>query len=51
MADLNWRSKDFKPVERPAPGIIERDLVNQALQTGLISNRFDAGAWDEGSAS
>ena len=28
--------KEFKPVERPAPGIIERDLVNEALQTGLV---------------
>ena len=28
--------KGFEPVERPAPGIIERDLVSQALQTGLI---------------
>ena len=28
--------KGFEPVERPAPGIIERDLVNQALETGLV---------------
>ena len=36
--------KEFEPVERPAPGIIERDLVSQALQTGLVRDRFDAGA-------
>ncbi len=28
--------KNFEPVERAAPGIIERDLVSQALQTGLV---------------
>jgi F-type H+-transporting ATPase subunit alpha len=28
--------KTFEPLEKPAPGIIERDLVNQALQTGLV---------------
>jgi F-type H+-transporting ATPase subunit alpha len=26
----------FQPVERPAPGIIQRELVSQALETGLI---------------
>jgi F-type H+/Na+-transporting ATPase subunit alpha len=26
----------FEPVERPAPGIIQRELVSQALETGLI---------------
>jgi F-type H+/Na+-transporting ATPase subunit alpha len=26
----------FEPVERPAPGIIERELVSQALETGLL---------------
>ncbi|HTT77947.1 MAG TPA: F0F1 ATP synthase subunit alpha [Candidatus Binataceae bacterium] len=25
----------FEPVERPAPGIVERELVSQALETGL----------------
>ena len=36
--------KGFQPVERPAPGIIERDLVNQALETGLVRDRCDARA-------
>ncbi|HVB80371.1 MAG TPA: F0F1 ATP synthase subunit alpha [Candidatus Binataceae bacterium] len=27
--------KSFEPVEKPAPGIVDRDLVSQALQTGL----------------
>jgi F-type H+/Na+-transporting ATPase subunit alpha len=27
---------DFEPVERPAPGIVQRELVNQALETGLL---------------
>ena len=26
----------FEPVERPAPGIIQRELVSQALETGLV---------------
>jgi F-type H+-transporting ATPase subunit alpha len=29
--------KGVEPVERPAPGIIERELVSQALQTGLVA--------------
>ena len=29
-------SGHFEPVERPAPGIIQRELVSQALETGLI---------------
>ena len=27
--------KAFEPVEQPAPGIVERELVSQALETGL----------------
>ncbi|HVB82372.1 MAG TPA: F0F1 ATP synthase subunit alpha [Candidatus Binataceae bacterium] len=27
--------KSFEPVEKPAPGIVDRDHVSQALQTGL----------------
>jgi F-type H+/Na+-transporting ATPase subunit alpha len=27
--------REMQPIERPAPGIIERDLVNQPLETGL----------------
>ena len=39
----------FEPVERPAPGIIERSLVNEPTPDRSHSNRCNAGAW-EGSA-
>jgi F-type H+/Na+-transporting ATPase subunit alpha len=29
-------ASELEPVERPAPGIIQRELVNQALETGLV---------------
>jgi F-type H+/Na+-transporting ATPase subunit alpha len=29
-------ASDFEPVERAAPGIVQRELVSQALETGLI---------------
>ncbi len=29
-------ARGFEPIERPAPAIVERDFVNQALHTGLI---------------
>lgn len=30
-------AEDFYPVERPAPGIIDRQPVNQAVETGLLT--------------
>ena len=35
-AGVELKLKQFEPIERPAPGIIQRDLVSQALQTGLV---------------
>jgi F-type H+-transporting ATPase subunit alpha len=29
-------ARDFEPVERPAPGIVQRELVSQALETGIV---------------
>ncbi len=29
-------ASSFEPMERPAPGIVQRELVSQALETGLV---------------
>ncbi len=29
-------ANSYEPMERPAPGIVQRDLVSQALETGLV---------------
>ena len=33
-------AESYEPVERPAPAIIDRDLVTEPVQTGLLVDRF-----------